>query len=89
MIEKNIKQRAIETGRDIPEELREAISLDSIGMGINRLVHLVDLVASVRNNPSHQEHDSNSITEPVLSYVSMVDRSGNWDLIRELTSATT
>lgn len=84
MIERNIKRRAMETGRDIPEDLKRATSIDAIRSGVSRLVHLVDLVASVHNNPSHSEGGASA--EPELRFVSMVDRSGNWDLIRELTS---
>lgn len=83
MIENNIKRRAKETGRDIPDEFRKTASSDAILTGITKLVHLVDLVASVRNNPSD---GSGTISEPSLRFVSMVDRSGNRDLIRELTS---
>ncbi|KAL7547012.1 hypothetical protein ACHAWF_010325 [Thalassiosira exigua] len=86
MIESNIKQRAMETGRDIPDELR--IPSERIWSGIIQLTHLVDLVASVRNNPAGEGND-NKHTEPDLRYVSMVDRSGSWDLIRELTSRNT
>mmetsp|Transcript_43325 Transcript_43325/g.79300 ORF Transcript_43325/g.79300 Transcript_43325/m.79300 type:complete len:442 (+) Transcript_43325:207-1532(+) len=87
MIESNIKRRAMETGRDIPDELRQATTNDEIGNGIVKLTHLVDLVASVRNTPADEESDENLTSEPVLRFVSMVDRSGNWDLIRELTSS--
>lgn len=80
MIENNIKRRAMETGRAIPDELRQATTNDAIGGNIVKLTHLVDLVASVRNS------DGNGISEPVLRYVSMVDRGGNWDLIRALTA---
>lgn len=83
MIADNIKRRAIETGRDIPEELQRASSLDEIGKGVQRLTHLVDLVASVVNTPVS---DTTRDAKPVLRFVSMVDRSGNWDLIRELAS---
>lgn len=75
MIETNIKQRAIATGRDIPKEMR-GMAVDK-GSGIDKLTHLVDLVASVRNNSAG--------SEPDLRFVSLVDRSGNWDLIRQLT----
>ena len=84
MIDDNIKRRAAETGRDIPEELRQASSIKEIGGGIVNLVHMVDLVASVHNTPPAD--GDNAVSEPVLRFVSMVDRSGNWDLIRELTS---
>ena len=61
-----------------------ASSIKEIGGGIVNLVHMVDLVASVRNTPPAD--GDNAVSEPVLRHVSMVDRSGNWDLIRELTS---
>ncbi|KAL7483499.1 hypothetical protein ACHAW6_009148 [Cyclotella cf. meneghiniana] len=83
MIDSNIKRRAAETGRDIPEELRQASSINEIGLGIVKLTYLVDLVASVRNSPPAK---GDAVSKPVLNFVSMVDRSGNWDLIRELTS---
>ena len=83
LIEDNIKRRAKETGRDIPDELRQATSIDEIGKGIQRLTHLVDLVASVSNTPASEE---GSEAKPELRFVSMVDRSGNWDLIRTLTA---
>eukprot|EP00956_Cyclotella_meneghiniana_P026756 scaffold58624_cov81-Cyclotella_meneghiniana.AAC.1 len=83
MIDSNIKKRAEETGRDIPQELRKASSTKEINHGVAKLMYLTDLVASVHNNPPTGD---DVITEPVLKYVSMVDRSGNWDLIRELTS---
>lgn len=79
MIERNITKRAAETGRDIPLELRQATSVDETSKGIMRLTYLVDLVASVQNVPD-------SISGPVLKFVSLVDRSGNWDLVRQLTS---
>mmetsp|Transcript_5502 Transcript_5502/g.11456 ORF Transcript_5502/g.11456 Transcript_5502/m.11456 type:complete len:201 (-) Transcript_5502:44-646(-) len=85
MIESNIKRRAMETGRDIPDELRQA-TLETIGKGVVKLTYLVDLIASVRNTPVDNKNDNNDISEPILRFVSMVDRSGNWDLIRELTS---
>ena len=66
--------------------MRAASSYDQIRNGITRLTHLVDLVASVRNTPVVEESDDNQISEPVLQYVSVFDRSGNWDLIRELNS---
>ena len=97
MIESNIKRRAMETGRDIPPELRR-VTIDEIGKGITKLTHLVDLVASVQNTPpefpdsssdSDSDRDTESgdaqVSEPILRFVSLVDRSGNWDLIRELT----
>lgn len=84
MIDNNIKRRAAETGRDIPDELRQATSIKNIGHGIVKLTYLVDLVASVQNTPPAEGEEA--ISEPVLRFVSMVDRSGNWDLIRELTS---
>jgi hypothetical protein len=83
MIDSNIKRRAVETGRDIPKELRQASSIKEIGHGIVKLTHLVDLVASVCNSPPAK---GDAVSKPVLNFVSMVDRSGNWDLIRELTS---
>ena len=83
LIEDNIKRRAKETGRDIPDELRQATSIDEIGEGIQRLTHLVDLVASVSNTPAGDEGRD---AKPELRFVSMVDRSGNWDLIRTLTA---
>lgn len=83
MIDSNIKRRAAETGRDIPEELRQGSSIKEIGLGIVKLTYLVDLVASVRNSPPAK---GDAVSKPVLNFVSMVDRSGNWDLIRELTS---
>ena len=86
MIERNIQRRASETGRDIPKDLRQATTADAIGSGVGKLVHLVDLVASVHNAPAEHGGDGHAISEPVLRYVSMVDRSGNWDLIRELTA---
>mmetsp|Transcript_28870 Transcript_28870/g.69574 ORF Transcript_28870/g.69574 Transcript_28870/m.69574 type:complete len:436 (+) Transcript_28870:68-1375(+) len=87
LIESNIKKRALETGRAIPDELRRATSIDEIGKGIVKLVYLVDMIASVQNTPADTESDNNKVSEPVLKSVSMVDRSGNWDLIRELTSS--
>lgn len=83
MIDDNIKRRAEATGRDIPAELRQASSVKEINHGVAKLTHLADLVASVYNSPPAGE---NAVSEPVLQFVSMVDRSGNWDLIRELTS---
>lgn len=82
MIENNIKRRAIETGRGIPHELQKTFSVDEIGKGVQKLTHLVDLVASVRNTPKTEKSDA----KPVLRFVSMVDRSGNWDLIKELAA---
>mmetsp|Transcript_19845 Transcript_19845/g.41786 ORF Transcript_19845/g.41786 Transcript_19845/m.41786 type:complete len:438 (-) Transcript_19845:67-1380(-) len=87
MITSNIKRRAKETGREIPDEMRQAANSDAIRHGVIKLTHLVDLVASVRNTPANEE--SGKIAEPVLRFVSMVDRSGNWDLIRELASTDT
>ena len=86
MIERNIQRRASETGRDIPKDLRQATTADAIGSGVGKLVHLVDMVASVHNAPAEHGGDGHAISEPVLRYVSLVDRSGNWDLIRELTA---
>lgn len=86
MIESNIRRRREETGRDVPEELRAASSYDQIRNGITRLTHLVDLVVNVQNTPAVEGSDDDQISEPVLQYVSVFDRSGNWDLIRELTS---
>lgn len=83
MIDRNIKRRAAETGRDIPQELRRASSIKEINHGVAKLTHLADLVASVHNSP---HTGVNAVSEPVLQFVSMVDRSGNWDLIRELTA---
>lgn len=83
MIERNIRRRAEETGRHIPEELRRASS-QGIEQGLRELTHLVDLVAHVRNE--NVCHDEQHVAEPTLRSVSMIDRSGNWDLIRELTS---
>ena len=69
-----------------------------IGKGIVKLTHLVDLVASVHNSPGVAgrnsaddgpkggESGNAQVSEPVLRFVSMVDRSGNWDLIKELTT---
>ena len=85
MIEGNIQRRARETGRDVPDELRKATTPDLIGSGVARLTHLVDLVASVRNNPPDQRSNGKS-PEPTLQFVLIIDRSGNWDLIRELTT---
>lgn len=52
-----------------------------------RLTHLEDLVASVHNILTDSGESSNDgITGPKLKFVSMVDRSGNWDLVRQLTS---
>ena len=87
MIENNIMKRAAETGREIPQELRQASSVDNTGRGIMRLTHLEDLVASVQNILTDSGESSNDgITGPKLKFVSMVDRSGNWDLVRQLTS---
>ena len=87
MIENNIMKRAAETGREIPQELRQASSVDNTGKGIMRLTHLVDLVASVQNVLTDSGQSTNyGITGPKLKFVSMVDRSGNWDLVRQLTS---
>lgn len=86
MIESNIKRRKMETGRDIPDELRLATSDDQIKIGMTKLNHLVDLVASVSNAPADEGGDGSRISAPVLQYVSVFDRSGNWDLIRELAT---
>ena len=52
-----------------------------------RLTHLVDLVASVQYILTDSGESSNDgITGPKLKFVSMVDCSGNWDLVRQLTS---
>lgn len=83
MIDDNIKRRAMETGRDIPHELRQAASIKEINHGVAKLTYLADLVASVHNST---QTDGDAVAEPVLQFVSMVDRSGNWDLIKELTS---
>ena len=82
MIDSNIKKRSEETGRDIPQELRKASSTKEINHGVAKLMYLTDLVASVHNSPPTGD---DVITEPILKYVSMVDHSGNWDLIRQLT----
>ena len=66
------------TGRHIPKELRQA-SMQGIQRGIAELTRCVDLVARVQNKVPG---------EPTLQSVSMIDRSGNWDLVRELTSST-
>ena len=79
MIERSIMKRLAETRRDIPLELRRATSVDETSSGIMRLAYLVDLVASVQKVPD-------SISGPVLKFVSLVDSSGNWDLVRQLTS---
>ena len=79
MIERDITKRLAETGRDIPLELRRATSVDETSSGIMRLTYLVDLVASVQKVPDR-------ISGPVLKFVSLVDSSGNWELVRQLTS---
>jgi ribose 1,5-bisphosphokinase PhnN len=74
MIDSNIKRRAAETGRDIPQELRQASSIKEINHGVAKLTYLADLVASVHNSPPS---GVNAVSEPFLQFVSMVDRSGN------------
>jgi len=98
MIESNIEKRAEQTGRHIPPELRQA-STQGIERGLRELTHLVDLIAHVSNSPAtpnecrkseniEDEHATRNIGDPVLKSVSIIDRSGNWDLVRELTSAS-
>ena len=83
MIERNIQKRAKMTGRHISNELREASS-QGVERGLRELTHLVDLIAIVRNSLSAAPGEA--ISEPTLRSVSMVDRSGNWDLIGVLTN---
>lgn len=86
MIESNIQKRAKETGRHIPHDLRQA-SVSGIKEGIRELTHLVDMVAHVCNGSEEDDKSgkkATDLTEPVLKSVSLVDRSGNWELIREL-----
>lgn len=84
MIEQNIKKRAAETGREIHHELQQASSADNTGKGIMRLTHLVDLVASVQNILTDSGQSTNDgITGPNPKFLSMVDRSGNWDLVHK------
>ena len=86
MIESNIQKRAKETGRHIPHDLRQA-SVSGIKEGIRELTHLVDMVAYVCNGSEEDDKSSKkatNLTEPVLKSVSLVDRSGNWELIREI-----
>ena len=84
-IESNIQKRAKETGRHVPHELQKA-SVSGIKEGIRELTHLVDMVAHVCNGSEDEEQGdkATNLTEPILKSVSMVDRSGNWELIREL-----
>merc|ERR1719203_691229 len=64
MIESNIKRRAMETGRDIPEVLRKTATAELISSGVVKLTHLVDLIASVHNTPPDQGSDGGKIPEP-------------------------
>ena len=98
-IEGNIQKRARETGRHVPRERRQE-SAQGIERGLRELTHLVDMIAHVQNegtdssDSAMQGHEDvvwgeeERIDEPILKSVSMIDRSGNWDLIRELTSST-
>lgn len=64
MIDSNIKRRAAETGRDIPQELRQASSIKEINHGVAKLTYLADLVASVHNSPPS---GVNAVSEPFYS----------------------
>ena len=96
IIATNIQRRAQETGRHVPKEVQQQ-SIEGLHTGIRKLIHLVDLVAHVHNRgtssscSSSSSSSSSSITtgktdEPLLRSICVVDRSGNWDLIRNLTS---
>ena len=95
IIATNIQRRAQETGRHVPKEVQQQ-SIEGLHTGIRKLIHLVDLVAHVHNRGtssscSSSSSSSSSITtgktdEPSLRSICVVDRSGNWDLIRNLTS---
>ena len=87
IIETNIQKRAKETGRHISAELRRA-SAEGVERGLRKLTHLVDLIAHVRNCDNDDEN-SDSLQSPQLKSVSFVDRSGNWNRIKRLTSLNT
>ena len=87
LIEQNLEKRAKATGRHVPKDLQYA-SAQGIERGLRQLTHLVDLIAHVSNDGISDEQKSDHvISAPTLKSVSLIDRSGDWDVIRQLTSS--
>ena len=76
LIKTRLKGRAKETGRHVPSRLQKA-SYRGTEKGILELTPYVDLIANI----------SNDEPEPILKSVSIVDSSGDWNIIKKLTSS--
>lgn len=80
MIEVNLERRFRETGRRVPKELQLKSSI-GIERGLRELTPFVDMIAHVSNESGHGD-----ASDPKLMSVSMIDSSGNWELIKSLTT---
>ena len=86
LIDQHLEKRAKATGRHVPKDLQHA-SAQGIERGLRQLTHLVDLIAHVSNDGISDEQSSDHVVSaPTLKSVSLIDRSGDWDVIRQLTS---
>eukprot|EP00565_Helicotheca_tamesis_P005429 CAMPEP_0185738464 /NCGR_PEP_ID=MMETSP1171-20130828/33061_1 /TAXON_ID=374046 /ORGANISM="Helicotheca tamensis, Strain CCMP826" /LENGTH=416 /DNA_ID=CAMNT_0028409719 /DNA_START=125 /DNA_END=1376 /DNA_ORIENTATION=+ len=79
-IQKRLKHREEMTGRHVDPDLQRDSS-KGVEVGLRELAPSVDLIAHVCNS---NEGDMN--TPPILKYVSLIDSSGNWELVKDLTN---
>eukprot|EP00548_Thalassiothrix_antarctica_P011250 CAMPEP_0194161614 /NCGR_PEP_ID=MMETSP0152-20130528/79040_1 /TAXON_ID=1049557 /ORGANISM="Thalassiothrix antarctica, Strain L6-D1" /LENGTH=299 /DNA_ID=CAMNT_0038871421 /DNA_START=37 /DNA_END=936 /DNA_ORIENTATION=- len=84
VIRDRLQRRATQTGRHVPEELFHESSR-GIDEGLRRLIPKIDLIAHIHNSNDDDDTTTTAV-EPKLSALSIIDHSGNWDLIKNLVS---
>jgi len=75
-IQKRLRHREETTGRFVDPDLQKASSL-GVTEGLKELSPSVDLIAHISNSCENV---------PTLNYVSLIDSSGNWELVKNLTN---